>query len=245
MFHNVLLSLFPNEVEQFFLRSIYAKAIEQNLFQFDVIDLRQFGIGKHQKVDDYPVSEKKGMLLRADVILNALKSLADFQQYRIIYTCPKGRVFDQKFAHELKNEKKGLIIIPGYFRGIDQRIFDCVNIERVSVGNYVLNSGDLPALSILDSVTRLIPGVLGNSQSIETDSIESTWLESAQYTKPDSVENVVIPAYLKSGNHEDIRTKRLHESINNTMFCRSDLIKGKIFDKIEQKIISESIKSVL
>ena len=245
MFQATVLSLFPNEFRQFFLKGIFAKAYANQLFDLSLIDLRQFGVGPHKKVDDYPVSKRQGMLLRADVILKALSTLEDFDQYRIIYTCPKGKLFNQALANDLKNEKKGIVIIPGYYRGIDQRIFDCVNIERVSVGNYVLNSGDIPALSILDSVIRLIPGVLGNSDCIDSDSLESDWLEAAQFTKPDTVNGISVPALLKSGNHAEIVNAQLTESILTTLFKRPDLIAGKQFTQNELLKITESIKSIL
>lgn len=119
MFHAAVLSLFPDEFKQYFLKGIYSKAYQNKCFDLSLIDLRKFGVGKHNKVDDYPVSKRTGMLLRPDVILNALYSLEDFEQYRIIYTCPKGKVFNQALANEFKNEKKGIVIIPGYYKGVE------------------------------------------------------------------------------------------------------------------------------
>jgi tRNA (guanine37-N1)-methyltransferase len=245
MYSVVLLTLFPDQLKSFILKGIFLKAHQQNLFKFNIIDLRDFGVGIHKKVDDYPVSERKGMLIRPDVILNALSTLDDLGQYRILYTCPKGKIFNQGFAKNLVNEKKGIVIIPGYYRGIDDRIFDFVNIERVSIGNYILNSGDVPALAIIDSVVRLIPGVLGNSDCIGLDTFNSKWFESSQYTKPDVINGKSIPDILKSGHHGEIETFKFQQSVLTTLFNRPDLISGHIFTNEEQQKITESVCSIL
>lgn len=245
MYSIVLLTLFPDQLKSFILKGIFLKAYQQNLFKLNIIDLRDFGIGVHKKVDDYPVSERKGMLIRPDVILNALSTLDDLGQYRILYTCPKGKIFNQGFAENLVNEKKGIVIIPGYYRGIDDRIFDFVNIERVSIGNYILNSGDVPALAVIDSVVRLIPGVLGNSDCIGLDSFNSIWFESSQYTKPDVINGKSVPDILKSGHHSEIETFKFQQSVLTTLFNRPDVISGRIFTNEEQQKITESVCSVL
>lgn len=245
MYSIVLLTLFPDQLKSFILKGIFLKAYQQNLFKLNIIDLRDFGVGIHKKVDDYPVSERKGMLIRPDVILNALSTLDDLGQYRILYTCPKGKIFNQSFAENLVNEKKGIVIIPGYYRGIDDRIFDFVNIERVSIGNYILNSGDVPALAIIDSVVRLIPGVLGNSDCIGLDTFNSKWFESSQYTKPEVINGKSIPYILKSGHHGEIETFKFHQSVLTTLFNRPDVICGHIFTNEEQQKITESVCSVL
>mgnify|MGYP002267042756 CR=1 FL=1 len=124
------------------------------------IDIREFAENKHKKVDDYPFGEKKGMLLRADVLTRAIKSIVNYYCYRIIYLCTKWKIFNQQKAFEYQ-KGKGLIIIPGYYEGIDERLFSVFDIERVSIGDFVLSSGEMPALIMAEAICRLIPGVVG------------------------------------------------------------------------------------
>ena len=244
MYHVNFITLFPDEVNAFFCKGLFAKAIDNQLISFNVIDLRAFGVGAHKKVDDYPYSDKTGMLLRYDVMYDAISSIEDLDKYRIIYTCPQGQVLSQQFSLQCVTDVKGLIIIPGYFRGIDNRIFDSFNIERCSIGNFILHSGDLPGLCIVDSTLRLLPGVLGNAKSIEMDSFHSFWLESDQYTKPETYMNQEVPSLLLSGHHKHIKDYQKISSIKKTLFKRPDLLVNQSLTKEDCQKVTEAILSV-
>ena len=184
-------------------------------------------------MDDYPFSGKKGMLIKPDTIYNAVTSIADYQNMRIIYTCPKGQVFTQDKANSYFESKESLIIIPGYYEGIDDRIFELLPIERVSIGDYILNSGESAAFVIAETILRQVPGVLGNNECIEDDSIFSNLLEAPQYTQPAMFMNIPVPDILRSGHHKNIKEWKKHHSLKQTLFMRPDLLARKKFDSDE------------
>lgn len=246
MFSIKIITLFPNEVLAFFNKGILKRAFEKRLFSFEVIDLRTFAVGKHQKVDDYPFSHKKGMLLRSDVLYNAITSIDLVEEYRLLYTCPSGVCFNQSLAKTyLEESNKGIIICSGYYEGIDDRLQHVLPVEPISIGDYVLMSGDLPALVVTETVLRQVPGVLGNQLCVEDDSIFNGTLEHPQFTKPDEWKGISIPAVLKSGDHEKVRNWKRKESLKKTLFKRPDLLASARLDDTDRVMLTAIIKETL
>ncbi len=239
-----VLTLFPDEMRQFFLKGIFKKGFEQQKFGFDCINLRDFSLDKHQKVDDYLFGGGQGMLMKADVIYNAVTSIPDYDQYTLLYPCPKGSIFNQEKSIQLFNqpEKKGLIFLTGYYEGVDDRIFDVLPIEKISIGDVVLSSGELPSLMIIESVLRQIPGVLGNPESFEGDSIISGFLEYPNFTHPRSFLGRDIPDILLSGHHKEIAFWKKKQSYKQTLFLRPSLFIKQHFSEQDHVLVTDILK---
>jgi tRNA (guanine37-N1)-methyltransferase len=234
-----IITLFPNEMKTIFLKGLFKKAIENSLFSIEFIDLRAFSFDKHNRVDDYPFAYKKGMLLKADVIYRAVTSIKNYMDYTILYTCPKGDVFSQDMATNfLKNEN--IIILAGYYKGVDERIFDLLPIRRVSIGDFILSSGELPALMMTEAIIRQIPGVVGHPNCVEEDSILSGLLYPPEYTYPRDVEGKEVPKVLLGGNHKEINKWRRKEALKETLFKKPHLL-VKYNTNLEDKLILTDI----
>lgn len=238
------ISLFESELTQFLIKGIFKRGLEKGLFKIYTHNLRNYAVDKHQKVDDYPFSEKKGMLLRADVVYQAITSIEDYQNMAIIYTCPKGPVYTQKMCKKLYNDYKDIIFISGYYEGIDERIFDLLPIQRISIGDYILNSGDSAAAVIAETLIRSIPGVLGNAQCIHDDSHCLPYLEAPQYTQPVQFNNKKVPEIYRSGNHKEISRHKLKQSLSKTLFHRPDILGISEINKNNKEILTEIIKEM-
>ena len=244
MIHVYILGLFPKEAAQFFLKGLFKRAEESGHINVSFIDIRKFASGKHRKVDDYPFGHKTGMLLRADVLYDAITSIKDHSQYRLLYPCPKGTHLTQKIASELAKEK-GLIIIPGYYKGIDERLFEALSIERISLGDFVLSSGEVPAFAIAESIIRLQPGVIGNKESMCQDSIMNGILEAPQYTQPREWRGHIVPDIITSGNHPKRSEWERKKALQQTLFWKpSLLLETEVTDK-DSRYLEEIIKSPL
>ena len=200
---------------------LYKKALDKKLWSLEVINIRDYAQDKHQTVDDTPFGGGSGMLMRADIIANSLDKKISDKNESIIYLSPKGKKFDQTYAKKILN--KNINIICGHFEGIDQRLLETRNIEEVSVGDFILSGGEIGALILIDSVVRLIPGVLGNSDSLIDETFERNLLEYPQYTKPKKWENKDVPEVLLSGDHAKIKGWRLDQSKDITRRRRPDL----------------------
>jgi tRNA (guanine37-N1)-methyltransferase len=201
---------------------LYKRAIEKKLWSLDVVNIRDYSIDKHKTVDDTSFGGGSGMLMRADVIANSLdKNISNNE--RIIYLSPKGKKFDQVYAKKILD--KNINIICGHFEGVDERLLETRNIEEVSVGDFILSGGETAALIIIDTIVRLIPGVLGNSNSLTDETFERHLLEYPQYTKPQIWEKKVVPGVLLSGDHAKINDWRLNQSEAITRRRRPDLWK--------------------
>ena len=199
---------------------LYKRAIEKKLWSLDVINIRDYSIDKHKTVDDTSFGGGSGMLMKADVIANSLdKNISNNE--RIIYLSPKGKKFDQVYAKKILD--KNINIICGHFEGVDERLLETRNIEEVSVGDFILSGGETAALIIIDTIVRLIPGVLGNSNSLTDETFERHLLEYPQYTKPQIWEKKVVPGALLSGDHAKINDWRLDQSEDITRRRRPDL----------------------
>ena len=211
--------LFPGPLAS----GLYKKALEKKLWSLEIVNIRDYALDKHKTVDDTPFGGGSGMVMRADVIANSLDKNILNKNEKIIYLSPKGRKFDQAYARKIMN--KNINIICGHFEGIDQRLLETRNIEEVSVGDFILSGGEIGAFVVMDTIVRLIPGVLGNPNSLAEETFERSLLEYPQYTKPQKWEKKNVPAVLLTGDHAKIKGWRLDESEDITRRRRPDLWK--------------------
>ncbi len=227
-----VLTLFPEMFKGPFSHSIIKNAIDKKLLRLNFVNIRDFGIGKHKTVDDRPYGGGKGMMLRVDVLLNALESARnnfkkkDKTKQKIVLLDPQGAIYNQKKAQEFSSLDH-LILICGHYEGFDARIKKFID-EEISVGDYILTGGEIPAMAIIDSVVRLKHGVLPrNAADIESFSSRdgSLFLEYPQYTRPENFKNLKVPKILLSGNHQKVKEWREKQSIKITKKKRPDLLK--------------------
>jgi len=209
-------------------KGLYGKALEKKIWNLEVINIRDSAEDKHKTVDDTPFGGGSGMLLKPDVLGKSL-DINIKKGERIFYLSPKGKKFDQKIAKNLSKEKT-INLVCGHFEGVDQRILDTRNIEEISIGDYILSGGESASFVLIDSVLRLLPGVLGNDMSKKDESFEDGLLEYPQYTKPQIWEKKSVPEVLLSGDHAKIKDWRLSQSKDITRRRRPDLWK-KYLDK--------------
>ena len=200
---------------------LYKKAVEKKLWSIQIVNIRDYSLDKHKTVDDTPFGGGSGMLMRADVLANSLDKNITDKNEAIIYLTPKGKKFEQIYAKKALN--KNINIICGHFEGVDQRLLETRNIEEVSIGDFVLSGGEIGALILIDTIVRLIPGVLGNCNSLIDETFEKNLLEYPQYTKPQKWEKKDVPEVLLSGDHAKIKDWRLDQSEDITRRRRSDL----------------------
>ena len=221
MFQAQVFTLYPEIFPGPLAKGIYGKAQNNKLWDLSVINIRDAATDKHKTVDDTPYGGGTGMLLKADVLANCLDQNVKKGE-RIFYLSPKGKIFDQKLAQDLSKEKS-ISLICGQFEGVDERVLTTRNIEEISIGDYVLSGGETAALVVLDSVLRLLPGVLGNDKSSVDETFENGLLEYPQYTKPQIWEQKSVPEVLLSGDHSKIKDWRLSQSEAITRDRRPDL----------------------
>ena len=221
MFQVKIFTLYPDFFPGILNKGIYGRAIEKSLWNLDVINIRDYAKDKHKTVDDTPYGGGEGMVLKPDVVAKALDQNIKKNE-KIIYLTPKGKTFDQNKAKKFLNEKK-INILCGHFEGIDQRVIESRGIEEISIGDYILSGGETAAYVILDSILRLVPGVLGNENSYKDESFENGLLEYPQYTKPQIWEKTPVPEVLLSGDHSKIKDWRLSQSEAITRHRRPDL----------------------
>ena len=209
--------IFPGPLD----KGLYGKAMAKKLWSLNVINIRNAAKDKHKTVDDTPYGGGNGMLLKPDVLANSIDQNLNKGE-RIFYLSPKGKVFDQRLAQDLSKEKS-FSLICGHFEGVDERVLKTRNIEEISIGDYILSGGETAALVVLDSVLRLLPGVLGNDKSTFDETFENGLLEYPQYTKPQIWEKKSVPDVLISGDHSKIKDWRLSQSEAITRDRRPDL----------------------
>lgn len=223
-----IITLFPEVFDPILSTSILKRAQKKSKVNFEFINLRDFGEGKHQVVDGRPYGGGVGMVLRVDILTKALASIkisrSKKNDTKVILTSASGKPYQQQKANEL-SKLDHLILVCGHYEGIDQRFIDKHVDEEISIGDYVLTGGEIPAMVIADSITRLIPGVLEKPEAVINESFTENLLEGPQYTRPEQFEGKKVPAVLLSGNHNEIKKWREKESIRKTKKVRPDLLK--------------------
>lgn len=219
------LTLFPNMLSGFLGESMLARAVEAGILELNVHNIRDWSKSKHKNVDDRPFGGGPGMLLMPDPIFSAIEQLQTSECTRI-YMCPDGEKLSPQIAAEL-SQKKHLIILSGHYEGIDQRVRDCVIDREISIGDYVLTNGTLPAAVLADTVARYVKGVLGEENSLTYDSFNDNLLSFPQYTRPAVFRGMEVPQVLMSGNHEEIAAWRRRQQVEKTKQRRPDILKSK------------------
>ena len=219
-----ILTLFPDMVEQGLHTSIIGRAVEKGLLAIEAVNIRDYTVDKHKKVDDYPYGGGAGMVMQAQPIYDAYLSIVEKIGYRprTIYLTPQGPLFTQQAAKEFALEED-VILLCGHYEGVDERVLEEIVTDYISIGDYVLTGGELPAMVLVDAISRMVPGVLKNQESGETESLEGNLLEYPQYSRPEVWQEKAVPPILLSGNHQKVDEWRREQSILRTKERRPDL----------------------
>ena len=238
-----VLTLFPDMFRAVLGDSIINRAVEKGLIELNFIDIRDYTKNKHRKVDDYPYSGGGGMLMTPQPVYDAYMSITEGLDYKpyTIYMSPQGKVFNQKAAVSL-SKLNHIILLCGHYEGIDQRVLDMIVDAEISIGDFVLTGGEIPAMAVIDSVSRMIPGVLANENSYSDESHFSGLLEYPQYTRPEEFMGVKIPDVLISGHHANINKWKRQEALRNTYFKRPDMLQSAELSKEDLKFL-DTLKS--
>jgi len=215
-----IFTLYPEIFPGALGHGIYRRASEKKIWNLNVTNIRDYALDKHLTVDDKPFGGGSGMIMKADVIDNCLDKNAN--KFKTYYLSPRGKIFNQDLAIQL-SKSEGVNLLCGHFEGIDQRVLDYRNIEEISVGDFILSGGESAAILVLDAIIRLLPGVLGNENSIKEESFNDNLLEYPHYTQPRVWKNLEVPSVLLSGNHGQIKDWRLNQSRSITQRLRPDL----------------------
>lgn len=238
-----ILTLFPEMFVPVTTSSILGRAAEKNLIDIRLTDIREYTQNKHRKVDDYPFGGGQGMVMMPQPIFDALRGIKA-EGKKILYMSPRGRVLDKDKIQEL-SQLSELVILCGHYEGVDQRVIDYWEMDEVSIGDYILTGGELPAMVLVDSVARLIPGVLSGEDSAMEESVYSGLLEYPQYTQPREYEDIQVPEVLLSGHHKNIDLWRFEKSLELTRKVRPDMFEtycresAQQLDKAEKKILQK------
>ncbi|HKZ72403.1 MAG TPA: tRNA (guanosine(37)-N1)-methyltransferase TrmD [Nitrospirota bacterium] len=234
-----VLTLFPRMISSALDESILKRARDKGLLNVRVTDIRDFTVNKHRTADDSPYGGGAGMVLKAEPIVKAVDFIREEEkELRIILLSPQGRRYDQTIARELSREERRIVFLCGHYEGIDERVKIILSPEEISIGDYVLTGGELAALVVIDSAVRLIPGVVGDSASIEEESFNGI-LDYPHYTRPVEFRGVQVPPVLLSGDHENIRRWRRRQALLNTIKKRPDLLAGAILTEEERELLEE------
>ena len=231
-----ILTLFP-EMFSIFDHSIIGRAREKDLVNLEYYNIRDYSLNKHKKVDDYPYGGGAGMVMTPQPIIDSIKAAKEKNSGKVIFLGPRGKTFNQEMAQELSKEEN-LIFLCGHYEGIDERAYKHIDME-VSLGDFVLTGGEMAAIPVIDSVLRLIPGVLGKEESFMDESYSDGLLEYPQYTRPEVYEGERVPEVLLSGHHENIRKWRRKQSLLITKERRKDLYKNIQLTKEDMKILKD------
>ena len=239
-----ILTLFPEMVRQGLETSIIGKAIENGFIEMEVINIRDYTLDRHKKVDDYPYGGGAGMVMQAQPVYDAWKSVVDRIGYRprCIYLTPQGKVFAQPMAKEYAKEQD-LIFLCGHYEGIDERVLEEIVTDYVSIWDYVLTGGELPAMVMVDAISRMVPGVLTNEESGSTESLEGGLLEYPQYSRPAEWKGKKVPDVLLSGDHRKVEEWRHEQSVLRTLRHRPELLEEAALSRLDVKKILKEIKN--
>ena len=238
--HFHVMTLFPEMIMEGLSKSIIGRAQQKECISLDAVNIRDYTLDKHKKVDDYPYGGGAGMVMQAEPVYAAHQSLEEQagQKLRTIYLTPQGCTFNQKMAEEFAQEEE-LVFLCGHYEGIDERVLEEVVTDYVSIGDYVLTGGELPAMVMIDTISRLVPGVLNNDVSAETESFQDSLLEYPQYSRPEEWRGKKVPPILLSGHHANVEKWRREQSVIRTAKNRPDLIEKAQLTKEEQKLAEE------
>ena len=236
-----VLTLFPEMIEQGFHSSITGRAMEKGLLQLDAVNIRDYAVNMHMRVDDYPYGGGAGMVMHAEPVYRCYEAVKEKigRDVRVIYLTPQGRVFNQKMAEEFAAEED-LIFLCGHYEGIDERVLEEIVTDPVSIGDYVLTGGELPSLVMMDAISRLVPGVLGNDMSAVGESFADSLLEYPQYSRPAVWRDKEVPEVLLSGHHANVDAWRREQSVIRTAKWRPDLLETAQLSK-KERILAEKI----
>ena len=237
-----IMTLFPEMVMGGLKTSIIGRAIKNELLSIEAINIRDYAFNKHHSVDDYPYGGGAGMLMQAEPVYQCYKALEDRigKRPRVVYLSPQGQTFNQKMAEEFAEEEE-LVFLCGHYEGIDERVLEEIVTDYVSIGDYVLTGGELPAMIMVDAISRLVPGVLHNDVSAEFESFQDNLLEYPQYSRPETWHDKKVPEVLMSGHHANIEKWRREQSVIRTAKNRPDLLeKAELTDK--ERILAAQIQ---
>ena len=240
-----VLTLFPELMDSFFAHGMILRGIEKQLIKADSINIRDFSTDRHNTVDDKPYGGGSGMVMKPEILHSAILHAKEKKpESKVILMSPQGAKFNQEKAGFYAEHCKGLIFVCGRYEGIDERVFTSLIDEEISIGDYVMTGGEIASMVIIDSTSRLIPGVLGNNESYKSDSFSNDRLEYAQYTRPENFEGLKVPDVLLSGNHEKIRAWRKRSSFQRTFLKRPDLLEKTKLDIEEKKIVKQWVEEL-
>lgn len=233
-----VMTLFPEMILQGVSTSITGRAIAKGAISVEAVNIRDYTKEKHGHVDDAPYGGGAGMVMQAQPICDCFRALVSriAKRPRVIYLTPQGKVFTQQMAAEYAKEEN-LIFLCGHYEGVDERALEILGTENVSIGDYVLTGGELPAMVMIDCISRLVPGVLGKDESADIESFHDNLLEYPQYTRPEVYEERRVPEILLSGHHANVEKWRREQSIERTLSVRPDLLPGAVLSKKEQKYL--------
>ncbi len=242
-----VMTLFPEMIDSSISHSITGRAISKGLIKVRAVDIREYTTEKHGKTDDYPYGGGAGMVMQVQPVYDCYKAVCSMideerkKRPRVLYMSPQGRRFDQAFARELAKEDE-LVFLCGHYEGIDERALELLQVEEVSIGDFILTGGELPAVTMIDCISRLIPGVLGSSDSAEIESFHDNLLEYPQYSRPEEYMGLKVPDILLSGHHANVDKWRREQSIIRTLDKRPDLLEEAVLDKKEQKFLRKLLE---
>lgn len=239
--HFYILTLFPDMIHQIMTTSIIGRAVNNGLLTFEAVNIRDYTADKHKKVDDYPYGGGAGMVMQAQPVYDAWRAVRNKigeetgSCVRTVYLTPQAQVFNQNMAKAFAAQQH-LILLCGHYEGIDERVLEEIVTDYVSIGDYVLTGGELPAMVLADAVARMVPGVLTNEQSGSTESLEGSLLEYPQYSRPEEWNGKKVPSVLLSGNHANVDAWRREQSVLRTAQRRPDLLAQAVLTKKEQEL---------
>ena len=240
--HFYIMTLFPDMVMNGLNTSITGRAIEKGLLSIDAVNIRDYAYNKHNSVDDYPYGGGAGMLMQAEPVYQTYEAICpkSGKRPRVVYLSPQGRTFCQTMAEEYAREEE-LVLLCGHYEGIDERVLEEIVTDYVSIGDYVLTGGELPAMIMVDAISRLVPGVLHNDVSAEFESFQDNLLEYPQYSRPEIWHEKQVPQVLLSGHHANIEAWRREQSIIRTAKNRPDLLEKANLTEKELEIAKKSL----
>ena len=238
-----VLTLFPEMIMNGLETSILGRAAAKGIVSFEAVNIRDYTLERHGKVDDYPYGGGAGMVMQAEPIYRAYEALVEKigKKPRVIYMTPQGQTFNQSIAEDLAKEED-LVFLCGHYEGVDERVLEMIATEYLSAGDYVLTGGELPAMMMIDCISRLVPGVLNNNVSAEFETFHDNLLEYPQYTRPEVFMGKKVPDILLSGHHANVEKWRREQSIIRTLKNRPELLEDAVLSKKEQKFLDELLR---